>query len=60
MFLSIPNYVMKNGPSHGARHGNTERQKIFLRSSQRKKESKEKWSQNHIGQIPEQAALRKS
>ena len=27
--LSIPNYVIKNGPSHGARHGNTERQRIY-------------------------------
>ena len=26
--LSIPNYVSKKGPSHGARHGNTERQRI--------------------------------
>ena len=57
MFLSISNYVMKNGPSHGARHGNTERQKVLLRSSQRRKEDKEKWLQNHIGQIPEQRAL---
>ena len=27
--LSIPNYVIKKGPSHGARHGNTERQIIY-------------------------------
>ena len=26
--LSIPNYVIKKGPSHGARRGNTERQRI--------------------------------
>ena len=26
--LSIPNYVIKKGPSHGARHGNTEKQRI--------------------------------
>ena len=26
--LSIPNYVIKKGPSHGARHGNTVRQRI--------------------------------
>ena len=26
--LSIPNYVIKKGPSHGARHGNTERHRI--------------------------------
>ena len=27
--LSIPNHVIKKGPSHGRRHGNTERQRIF-------------------------------
>ena len=27
--LSIPNHVIKKGPSHGARHGNTERQSIY-------------------------------
>ena len=27
--LSIPNYVINKGPSHGARHGNTERQIIY-------------------------------
>ena len=27
--LSIPNYVIKKGPSHGARHGNTEEQIIY-------------------------------
>ena len=27
--LSIPNYVIKKGPLHGARHGNTERQRIY-------------------------------
>ena len=27
--LSIPNYVIKKGPSHGARHGPTERQIIY-------------------------------
>ena len=27
--LSIPNFVKKKGPSHGARHGNTERQRIY-------------------------------
>ena len=27
--LSTPNYVIKMGPSHGARHGNTERQRIY-------------------------------
>ena len=27
--LSIPNYVIKKGPSHGKRHGNTERQRIY-------------------------------
>ena len=26
---SIPNYVIKKGPSHGARHGNTERQPTY-------------------------------
>ena len=26
--LSIPSYVKKKGPSHGARHGNTERHQI--------------------------------
>ena len=26
--LSIPNYVIKKGPTHGARHGKTEVQKI--------------------------------
>ena len=44
--LSIPNYVIKKGPSHGARHGNTERQRKKLRNSQRSKEGKEKCSQN--------------
>ena len=27
--LSIPNCVIKKGPSHGTRHGNTERQRIY-------------------------------
>ena len=27
--LSIPNHVINKGPSHGARHGNTERQRNF-------------------------------
>ena len=27
--LSIPNYVIKKGPSHGRRHGNMERQRIY-------------------------------
>ena len=27
--LSIPNYVIEKGPSHGARHGPTERQRIY-------------------------------
>ena len=27
--LSIPNHVIKKGPSHGARHGNTGRQRIY-------------------------------
>ena len=27
--LSIPNYVMKKGPNHGARHGKTEEQKEY-------------------------------
>ena len=26
--LSIPHFVIKKGPLHGARHGNTERQRI--------------------------------
>ena len=30
--LSIPNYVMKKGPSHGARHGPTERQRIYFKA----------------------------
>ena len=28
--LSIPNYVIKKGPSHGARHGPTERPRIYF------------------------------
>ena len=27
--LSIPHYVIKKGPSHGARHGNTEKQIVY-------------------------------
>ena len=30
--LSIPNYVIKKGPSHGARHGPTERQRIYYKT----------------------------
>ena len=30
--LSIPNYVVKKGPSHGARHGPTERQRIYFKA----------------------------
>ena len=30
--LSIPNYVMKKGPSHEARHGTTERQRIYFKA----------------------------
>ena len=41
--LSIPNYVIKKNPSHGARHGPTEKQRIcyrarnMLRKAQKKK-----------------------
>ena len=31
--LSIPNYVIKKGPSHGARHGPTERQRIYHKTT---------------------------
>ena len=27
--LSIPNHIIKEGPHHGRRHGNTERQRIY-------------------------------
>ena len=30
--LSIPNYVIKKGPSHGARHGPTESQRIYFKA----------------------------
>ena len=30
--LSIPNYVKKKGPSHGARHGRIERQRIYFKA----------------------------
>ena len=40
--LSIPNYVIRKGPSHGRRHGNTERQRIYHAAdvSSRKAEKK--------------------
>ena len=33
--LSVPNYVMKKGPTHGARHGKTEEQKKYHRAWKR-------------------------
>ena len=39
--LSIPNYVLKKGPSRGARHGPTERQRHLLHCSQLTEESEE-------------------
>ena len=40
--LSIPNYVVKKGPSHGARHGNTERQRIYHAAHVSSKKAKKK------------------
>ena len=44
--LSIPNYVIKKGPSHGARHGPTERQRILARSPQYNQKGNLKRSQD--------------
>ena len=41
--LSIPNYVIKQGPSHGAPHGNTERQRIYHAARQIKRDLKLYW-----------------
>ena len=39
---SIPDYVIKKGPSHGARHGNTERQRIYNAAHTAVKKAKKK------------------
>ena len=51
--LSDPNCVIKKGPFHGARHGNTERQRNYYAAHNAAKESKEGGVQIHVGQIPE-------
>ena len=40
--------MINKGPSHGARHGNTKRQRIYC-GSQRSKEGKEEGVQIHFG-----------
>ena len=40
--LSIPHYVRKKGPLHGARHGNTERQRIYHAAHNAAKRAKKK------------------
>ena len=40
--LSTPNYVIKKGPSHGARHGNTERQRFHHTARLSSKKAKKK------------------
>ena len=55
--LSIPHYVINKGPSHGARHGNIERQRIYYVTHNAARRARENCHINHIGQIPEQPAL---
>ena len=47
--LSIPNYVIKNGASHGARRGNTERQIIHHAAHLSSKNAKKKGIRIHTG-----------
>ena len=49
--LSIPNYVIKKNPSHGVRHGPTERQKIYYKAHNMLKKGPEKAVQHHLGKI---------
>ena len=49
--LSIPNYVIKKGPSHGARHGNTEGQRIYHAAHTAAKKAKKKEYDSIIGMI---------
>ena len=58
--LSIPSYVIKKGPSHGARYGNNKEAKNLSRSSRLGKKGSEQGFQIHIGQIPEEPSLPRS
>ena len=40
--LSIPNYKIKKNPSHGARHGSTERQRIYHKAHNTLRKAKKK------------------
>ena len=42
MFCRLRNYVIKKGPSHGARHGNTEREIIYHAANVSSKKAKKK------------------
>ena len=55
--LSIPNCVIKNRPAHGARHGNTEEQRIHhiaYNAWKRCRKKKKRW---YIGSLSEQAKV---
>ena len=56
--LSIPRYVIKKGPLHGARHGNTEGQRIYHAAHNaakraRKREINPSWTDFKIVQLTE-------
>ena len=55
--LPIPNYVIKKGPSHGARRGNTERQRIYHAVShlkrQRKRIRNPYWTDSRVAPVIE-------
>ena len=50
--LSVPNYVIKKNPSHGARHGPTERQRIYYKAHDMLRQGLEEEVQHHFGKIP--------
>ena len=54
--LSIPNYVIKKGPSHGARHGPTQSQRLYCKAHNAFRKAQK---HGHKTIIPEQPALSK-
>ena len=55
--LSISNYAMRKNPSHGARHGPTEKAAHLVQSPQYTGDSKQKGARHHVGKIPKRFSL---
>ena len=58
--LSIPNYVIKKGPSHGARHRNTERQRIYHAAHVSAKRAKKKDHESMLDRMFNSFRIRES